>query len=238
MDADRRLADVATESAAVLLRARLEAVETRRPDEVEQLLARVGEVLAQVVVDGDALALELRLQNLRDQRRTAAAGAGRLGLALERPDVVQPASTAAQIAPLLTLLQEQICASAGQRGQCRCPPGAGPPSVAEGSAPRETPAAADRSASSAATCRSRPCRRPARRRAAACRLRSRRASCRLSLALVDERIRARARRGGVRVADRGDVDAEQLQFRAHVGAGERDIALCPLSCAATTCAIW
>src|SRR5262249_36108568 len=32
---------------------------------------------------------------------------------LRAPIVVQPASTAAHIAPLLTLLQEQICASAG-----------------------------------------------------------------------------------------------------------------------------
>src|SRR5581483_3365832 len=32
---------------------------------------------------------------------------------LRAPSVVQPASTAAQIAPLLTLLHEQICASAG-----------------------------------------------------------------------------------------------------------------------------
>ena len=42
-------------------------------DEGKELLAGVAEVLAQVRVDGDAFALQLGLQHLRDQRGAASA---------------------------------------------------------------------------------------------------------------------------------------------------------------------
>ena len=57
----------------------VEGAQAADAHQVEQLLARVGKVLAEVVVDGDAAARELGLQDLRHQRRAAAAGAGRLG---------------------------------------------------------------------------------------------------------------------------------------------------------------
>ena len=43
------------------------------------------------------------------------------------------------------------------------------------------------------------------------------------LAFVDERVSARAGRRAVRVAERGHIDAEQLELRAHVGAAERRV---------------
>ena len=87
----------------------LEAVD---PHDVEQLLAGVGEVLAQVVLDLDAGLLQLVVQQLGGQGDAAAAAGAGLGGGLERAHSVMPSAMAAQIAPLLTLLQEQIVASA------------------------------------------------------------------------------------------------------------------------------
>ena len=101
----------------------LEGAQLADAHEVEQLLARVREVLAEVVVDRHALARQLRLQHLRDERHAAAAGAAGLGLALElRPPSCSPRRRRAQIAPLLTLLHEQICAVSGSASG---PPSAG-----------------------------------------------------------------------------------------------------------------
>ena len=90
----------------------VEGLELADAHEMEQLLARVGEVLAQVVVDRDAARCQLGLEDLRQQRRSRRRTCAALVEVLSAPMVVQPASMAAQIAPLLTLLHEQICAVA------------------------------------------------------------------------------------------------------------------------------
>ncbi len=64
----------------------LERAQSANADEREELLPGVGEVLTQVVVDGDAFALELRLQDLRHERRAASASARGARVLLQRAD--------------------------------------------------------------------------------------------------------------------------------------------------------
>ncbi|MNS61706.1 hypothetical protein D3C72_947390 [compost metagenome] len=59
-----------------------EAADLAHADEVVQLLARVGEMLAQVVVHGHAALGHFHLHDLRDQRHAAAAGGAGLGAGL------------------------------------------------------------------------------------------------------------------------------------------------------------
>ena len=68
-----------------------------------------GEVLAQVVDDRLAGLLQLGLEQVGHQRHAAAAAGAGLGAALERVDRVDARrrGSAAQIAPLVTLLHEQ-----------------------------------------------------------------------------------------------------------------------------------
>ena len=71
---DRRLADVAAQAAAMLVANGGERLQLADAHEVEQLLARIGEVLAEMVVDRDAAACELGFQDLSHERAAAAAG--------------------------------------------------------------------------------------------------------------------------------------------------------------------
>src|SRR6185437_98859 len=68
---------------AVLREHFLEASEAAHPDEMEQLLPRVAEMLAKMVLERDAAELQLRVQDLLHQRCAAAAGASGSGA---RPD--------------------------------------------------------------------------------------------------------------------------------------------------------
>src|SRR5690606_11633068 len=83
---NRGLADVATESATVLLEHLAERTQLADAYEVIELLARVGEVLAEMVVHGDAATCELRFEYLGDERAAASAGRGRLRCRLECTD--------------------------------------------------------------------------------------------------------------------------------------------------------
>ncbi len=136
--------------------------------QVKQLLARIGEVLAQVIVDRDAFARQFGFQDLRDQRRAAAAGAARPGRLLQGAQ-----GGAAGIDRGTEVSLGDIVAGADLRSvrQRRAARGGGfaCPRARAGSAAPAGPAAADRSASSAASCRSRRRRRPEFRRAASCR---------------------------------------------------------------------
>src|SRR5690606_23484192 len=74
---DGRLADLTTLPAAMLADQVLEGANAPDAHEVIELLARVREVLAEVIVDGDPRAGELRLEQVGDQRGArAAAGPG------------------------------------------------------------------------------------------------------------------------------------------------------------------
>ena len=96
--------------------------------DVIQLLARIREVLAHVVVDREALLLHLGLHHLRDERHAAAARRAGLGRASSvRRCSVAPAHTAAHMSPFETLLHEQICAAAGSASTPR--PGLALPSA-------------------------------------------------------------------------------------------------------------
>src|SRR6185503_16134935 len=81
---DGGLADVAAASLAVLADDVLEAPQSADPDEMEKLLARVGEVLAEVVLHVHAALSELGVEDLLHERAAAAAGRARLRLLLER----------------------------------------------------------------------------------------------------------------------------------------------------------
>ena len=69
---------------AVFGQQRLERLDAFDADQVEQLLARIGEVFAQVVVDLDALLAQLGVQHLSEQRDAAAAAGAGLGFCLQR----------------------------------------------------------------------------------------------------------------------------------------------------------
>ena len=71
---------------AVLVQQLGEGADVADAHQVIQLLARIREVLAQMVVDRHTQALQLGLENLRDQRHAAAAGRARFGAALEVRD--------------------------------------------------------------------------------------------------------------------------------------------------------
>ena len=66
-----------SQSATVPGEHRAEVAQPPYSHEVKQLLARIREVLAHMVVQRHALASELGVQQLRHQWRTAAAGTGR-----------------------------------------------------------------------------------------------------------------------------------------------------------------
>ena len=82
---------------------------------MKQLLARIPEVLAQMVCHLDAALLELAIEDLLHQRSAAAAASCRAFVSFfSAPSLVRsPAATASQIRPLLTLLQRHISAVAG-----------------------------------------------------------------------------------------------------------------------------
>ncbi len=83
---DGRFADVATPSAAVRRDQRIERLDALDAHEVVELLAGVREVLAQVGVDLDAARLKFRIQQLRNQWRTAATPGACLGAAANRAE--------------------------------------------------------------------------------------------------------------------------------------------------------
>src|SRR6185437_16746008 len=68
---------------AVLREHFLEASDAANPDQMEQLLPRVAKMLAEMVFERDAAALQLRVQDLLHQRRAAAAGARGSGARLD-----------------------------------------------------------------------------------------------------------------------------------------------------------
>ena len=138
---------------------------------------------------------------------------------LRSATVHAPSAIAAHSAPLVTLLQEQICASAGSAPT----PIAGPP---------PEPAGAIRATGSPGSLRAdqRP------QHAVAGRVADQDAA-EQGLRVVGEHQLGvgaadrvghhdlqRARRGGQRVAEAGDVDAEQLEFGGQVGARELRVA--------------
>jgi hypothetical protein len=63
-----------------------ERLELSDAHQMKQLLARVTEVLAQVVVDRHAPARQFRFEDLRHQGAASAAGRGRFGRGLQCPD--------------------------------------------------------------------------------------------------------------------------------------------------------
>ncbi len=67
----------------------VEAADALHLDQVEEFLAGVGEVLADVVVDCDASLLELVLQEVRDERGARPTGATGLGALLDGADLEQ-----------------------------------------------------------------------------------------------------------------------------------------------------
>ena len=77
----RGLADVAATALAVLLDQFRKRPDARHAHQVVELLTGVGEVLADVGVDLDALAFEFGVQHLRHERGAATAAGGRLGAA-------------------------------------------------------------------------------------------------------------------------------------------------------------
>jgi len=80
------LADVAAHAGAMLGQQILEALELAHAHQVVNLLARVREVLADVVVHGHAAARHLGLHDLGDQGHAAAAGGTGLGAGLHLGD--------------------------------------------------------------------------------------------------------------------------------------------------------
>ncbi|ENO77080.1 cellobiohydrolase A [Thauera sp. 27] len=82
----RRFADVAAQALAVAREQVLETPDFADADQVVELLARVGEVLAQVVVHRQAEAGHLGLHDLGDQRHAAATGGAGLGAGLDLAD--------------------------------------------------------------------------------------------------------------------------------------------------------
>ncbi len=80
------LADLAPRAAAMTGDERVEAVDPVQADEVEQLLARVGEVLAEMVGDLLARALHLPGEQLAQERHARSAAGARGGGGLDRPD--------------------------------------------------------------------------------------------------------------------------------------------------------
>src|SRR5207248_3102294 len=83
---DRRLTDVAAVAAAVLREQIVETADAVHLHEVEELLAGMGEVLAQVVRDRDALLLELEVDDRLGERAAAAADGGALRRLLQRAE--------------------------------------------------------------------------------------------------------------------------------------------------------
>ena len=144
----------------------VERLQIADADQVEELLARVREVLAQVVLHVDAALLQLGVEDLLDQRAAAAAGAcSPWSASSARRAWCSRRRSRRRCAPLVTLLQEQIRALAGQQVDAQA--------LARAAFARRQDQVLGmlgqrhaRSAPSAAACRSRPRRRPGSRRAA------------------------------------------------------------------------
>src|SRR2546425_2426375 len=83
---DRRLADVAAFALAVPRDQLIEGADAIHLHQVEELLARVREVLAEVVGDRDALLLELQVDERLGERPAAAAAGRALGGFLQRAE--------------------------------------------------------------------------------------------------------------------------------------------------------
>ena len=81
--------------------------------QVVDLLARVREVLAEVVVHRQAPACHLGLHDLGDQGHAAAAGGARLGAGLGVGNGAGAVAHGFAEVALVTLLHEQICAVSG-----------------------------------------------------------------------------------------------------------------------------
>ena len=123
---DRRFADVATQPLAVLVAQRLEALQLADPGQVIELLAAVGEVLAQPLVRLDPEILQGLLHHLLEQVAAAAAASARFGAALHRRQLVIARLDRGHHGPLLTLWQEQRMALSGSTRGAAAPP-ASPP---------------------------------------------------------------------------------------------------------------
>ena len=88
--ADGRFTHFTAVALAVFRQQFVEGLDAFHADQMVQLLARVSEVLAQVVVHFDALFRQLGVQHLSDQRNTAAAAGTGFGFRFQRRNGVAP----------------------------------------------------------------------------------------------------------------------------------------------------
>ena len=233
----RRLADVAAQAAAVLGDHVLEGLELADAHQVEQLLARVRKVLAHRGVDADAALLELGVEDLRHQRRAAAAGGAGLGLGLERADRGAAAFDGRAEAALGHVVAGTDLRGFRQRGQR-----VGRGCTRSGRARRKQHAfrvLRQRHGIHDGLMPQRVVRGVAHQHGAE-QLLALGIDDQLLVdlaALVEEGVHARTRGRGMGVADGADFDAEQLELGAHVGAGE-DFTGRPSTRAAAMRAIW
>ncbi|VFT73442.1 Uncharacterised protein [Klebsiella aerogenes] len=86
--ADGRLTDLAAITLTVFFQQFVEGFNAFHADQVEQLLAGVSEVFAQVVVDLDALFRQFGIEHLRHQRDTTPAAGSGFGFRFQRRDGV------------------------------------------------------------------------------------------------------------------------------------------------------
>ena len=83
-------ADLAAESTPVARQQIVERLELVQPHQMEEILAGVGKMLAQVIRDRDAGLLQLELQEITQQRDARAAPGARLGTRFQGRDRVHP----------------------------------------------------------------------------------------------------------------------------------------------------
>ena len=91
----------------------VEGLNALHADQVVQLLARIREVLAQVVVHFDALFRQLGVQHLSYQWNTSATAGTGFGFGFQRGNGMAALLMAEISMPLVTSKQEQICALSG-----------------------------------------------------------------------------------------------------------------------------
>ena len=208
------------QAGAVLLDHGLERPQIADADQVEQLLPRVLEMLAEMVLDIDSAFLQFGIEDLLHERCAAPAGAARFGCALQRANGgAAGGDRFAQCAFAHVVARADGCAGgkhvhtqafrgAFTRRQNEVLRMSGERDAVQGDL--EQCAVLGRVAD------------------------QNRAEQRLAVARNDEllvdasdgiRVNVIQRAGGRthRIADRCDIDAHQLEFRAHVGAGERCI---------------
>nr|GEU28124.1 hypothetical protein [Tanacetum cinerariifolium] len=119
----QRLAYVATKAFAVFGQQVAEGLDLSHFDEMEQLLARVGEVFAHVVVDGHAEFFHFRLHHLRDQRHAAAARRAGVGAAFDVADGGRAAGHRRADRALGHIVARADLRAVGQRVHAQCRPG-------------------------------------------------------------------------------------------------------------------